>query len=857
MKSNKNKIHVFPYPKEKIPYNPSINYILNNYFPTLKSKVEKILEYKTRRVYEDFLVWDNSPNNEVDYVKLERSKLLLKNNLDELNETLWWKKPIVFIWDSCFTNDLFLKELKDILEDDFDKYVDNVTISYQDQSKNNHISDKLYENSIVILWWSFSDLEDVPEKLFESELADFIKKVHSNKINSKLIWICWWQQFISSIIWFDEYFSEKIISTYRWVAQFWMMPWELITSINQVPYIYSDILNSITNNWNINKIQYPLTRTGHVDFNLLDSYLLSSASTLTFIKDSITWGPIIWWTRNWNILWNQAHFEINQSRDKEVLWEQISNLIPILQETYWNEAENMLLNIEKTNTQDPYLAQAFYTSSLLSFSDSILKKKEFFWNESEQNTKNIIIKSQSEISKFISKLNFWKSVEKEKILENLDKNGFLRLSTFFDWKVNRWINDASDILWFDLEWLINFHKTISDPKLNYTFRDWWAWNWKLVTDVIEKTWINSYWVSNFWYFDIYESLIKLDNFSDIPRNIIKIFVQELILTYNTINNWNVHEKLIESLDLISMKSTKFKVSSMFTDKTYRFNDNYEEITDDDKKFLENNKNKINELKDYIKQNFYKIIVWYFDNIIISDFNSLYIPENEIKYIDFQVSIRATCHVNWKDLEKILQDYVKIYAKQWSIYIDNWVVRSDSWVPRISEYINLEKNNKEDIKVYFNYDSKTSYITSAIILKEPFLEKETLEIFLKDWYKLLTTEEIDSCSFLKIERFFRELMIFTFKNLKFNHDKNHEIISFLKELSFEIDNLNMECVKILIIEKINSLIDDINKEYSENYTKINQKDFDFYLSKVNNDIRELFLNWEIENPSWFNQDFERK
>lgn len=872
MNSKENKIQAFPYPSDKVAHNPSIDYILSNYFPTLKSKVEKVLHDKSRRINPEFLEWNNIPVNDMDMYNLEKNKILLKNNLKELKETLGWKKPIVFLWDSCFTNDLFIIELHNILDADFDDYVDVVDISYQDMSKNEHIWDKLYENSIVILWWSFSDLEDVPEELFESNLANFIKKVHNNKINSKLIWICWGQQLISSIIGFDEYFSEKITSTYRGVAQFWIMPGELVTSINQVPFVYQEILNSITKNWTINKIQYPLTRTGHVDFNLLDSYQLSSASTITFLRDSITWSPIIWWTRNGNILWNQAHFEINYNRDKYILWNQINTLIPILQDTYWKEAENIWYNIDRKNTIDPYTAQTFYSTSLLSFSDSILKKKEFFWNNNDEKKNNKKIQSQDDVRELIAKLNFWNSNEndelnnwdtenrwlnnmsKEELLKNLDKNWFLRLSTLFDWKVNRWMNEANDILWLNLEDLINYHNTKS--SWNYVIRDWWSWNWKLVDDIIKKTWLNAYWVSDFAYFDIYEALINLDNFKDIPRNLLKIFVQELIGNYKTLKNWTVFDRVKKSINKIEMKETTYKVSSMFTDKTYRFNDNFEEITQEDKEYLENNKNKIDELKRYINNDFYDLIIWYFENVLISDFNSLYIPDSIIKKTDFQVAIRSTCHVDWKYLEKILQNYVNISAKPWSIYIDNWVVRSDSWVPRISEYINLEKNNKW-IKVYFIYDSKTSYITSAIILKDPLTEKKELEKYLNDWYILLDSEEINSCSFLKIERFFRELMIFTFKNLQFNHDKNKEIINFLKELSFEIDHLSIESIKQIIIDKINSLIIDINTEYNENYTDITEKDFEFYLSKVNEDIKELFKNWKIENPSWFNTVFERK
>lgn len=847
-----NRLHVFPYPSEKVYNHPSINYILKHYFPTLKNKVEGVLSVKTKNINTNYLYWYEYQSQKQDFNQLNNVKSSLKFNLWVLKYLLDGKKPIVFISDSCFTNDLFKKELEEILEDDFDKFIDLVDISYTDESKNTHIEDKLYENSIVILWWSYSDLEDVPESLFEWELANFIKDVHNNKINSKLIWICWWQQLISSIIWFDEYFSERITTTYRWVAQFWEMPWTLTTDLWNIPYIYKNIVSSITNNWKNHHISYPLTRTWHIDFNLLNSYKLNSASTLVFIKDDITWSPIVWWTRNWNILWNQAHFEINYDRDRYVYEEQLNFLIPILQQTYGKDIENILLNIPK-NPQNNY-AWAFYSNALLSFTDSIIKKRDFNRKSStEQNHKIESIK-QNEIRKLVSIQNFWNSIDNEKLLENLDKSWFLRLSTLFDWKVNRWIIDVSDILWLDLEWFLNFHKWNSNWK--YVFRDWWAWNWKLVNDIIEKTGINSYWVSDFWYFDIYEALVKLDIFSDVPKNILKIFVQELIWYYKEIKEWTVNEKMNICIDKLTLKSTKYKVSSMFTEKTYRFNDNEAEITDEDKQFLLQNNYRIEELKTYVKENLYDMIIWYFENIIFSDFNSLYIPESTIKHIDFQVAIRSTCHVDWKDLEKILEDYTNIYSKPWSVYIDNWLVRSDSWVPRIKEYLELEENH-EDVKVYFTYDINTSYITSAIILKEPFVSDKDIQKYLKDWYILLTTDEIKQCNFFKIERFFRELMIFTFKDLQFNHDKNKEIISFLRELSFSMQNLSIEQLRDIIILKINKLVNDINHEYNEQYLYINEKDFDFYVSKVNEDIKDFFIKWDTSNPEWFNNNFERK
>jgi len=852
-------IHVFPYPEGQVPDNPCIGFI-EQLYPTIRNQVERKLEVKSRRIYKEHLNWKKiytlwSVESLVPY------NVELINNLNRIKEILWWKKPIVFIRDSCFTNDLLLKELENILWDKTDEFLEIVDISYQDLSKNSHLSQYLYENSIVILWWSFSDLYNVPKELFELELANFIKDVHNNKINSKLIWICFWNQLISGIIWINDYFSERIITTFQWVAQFWMMPWKLVTSVEQIPYIYRHIVNSIMEwGWG-NKVHYPLTRTGHVDFNLLDSDILGGGQTIVFVKDRITGSPIIWWTRNGNIIWNQAHYEINFKRDYKKLVDNIWGLVKSLQWIYWEDVKRVMENLERSKNTDFSQAEKFYPSTLLAFSESILKKHYFNKNkdsvqgQSKYDRPNKIIQ-QDDISKLICRYNFWENVDCSRVIENLDKKWFLRMSTIFDWKVNRWIKEVNKILWIDLLKFIKYHNSTSLSQWNYIVRDWWSWNWKLVNDIKNMTWFNTYWVSDYAYFDIYESLVNLDEFKVIPRNILKIFVQELILKYKKYKSWNTAENVIKAVNWIDLKRTTFVESTMFSETTYMFDGAHRSIDDSDKDFILNNGSRIDELKNYIKENFYDLIIWYFENTLISDFNSLYIPDWIIKKIDFQVAIRSTGHVDWTYLERILDDYTKISAKPWSVYIDNWVVRSYSWVPRISEYINLEQNNK-DVKVYFIYDPATSYVTSAILLKEPFVDKGAIESFLDSWCILLTTEEIDSCSFFKIERFFRELMIFSFKNFQFFHDKNKEIIDFLKELSFQMGYLTIDEIKSKIINKINKLVKDVNKEYKENYTKITSANFEFYLSKVNVDIKELFHTWKINIPDWFNTDFERK
>lgn len=850
----KSRNYVYPYPSELVSDHPSVEYILENYFPTLKQKVVEVLQKKTRRIDENFLIDDIPKNTSViSPANLEKNKFQLKIYLDNLLELVWGKKPIVFIADGCFTNDLFVRELKEMLEDDFDRYVEQVAISYTDETKNTHIKDHLYENSIVILGGSFSDLEDIPSWFLESDLARFIKDVHNGKVNNKLIWICWWQQLISSIIGFEEIFSEKIITTYKWVAQFWVMPGQLIWDMHQIPYLYRNIVNSITDNSH-GYISSVYTRTWHVDFNFLDSYTLSSNSIHPLFVDSISGSPLIWWTKNGNILWNQAHFEINPSDDKLILEEQFHSLIPSLQQVYGRQIENILLNIKRGEGIES-LFQAFYSSALLSFSYSIIKKHLYFHTEKRNSINSEIqIHTDKQLKDFIARENFWEVQSHLSLMERLEHEWFLRLLTIFDWKVNRWLVEASEILWIDLWGLIKHHK--GEKKWDYVFRDWWAGNGKLLEDINSQIDILAYGVSDYWYFNIYESLIWLEEFRDIPRNVMKIFVYELITSYKQLKQGSIKQRVVEAMQWVNFHIKSYKEVSMFADKTYRFNDLEKQLNDSELLFIEQNKQRFEELKEYIEDHFYEMLVWYFDNIIFSDFNSLHIPYSTIKTVDFQVAIRSTCHVDSKDLEKILDDYVKISAKPWSIYIDNGVVRSDSWVCRINEYLELEKRY-EDIKVYFIYDSNTSYITSAIILRETFACRDMFENWLHEWHLFLSSEKVSACDFFKIERFFRELMILTFKNLQFSHDKNKRIIDFLKQLSWDIHNSTPKEIKYKIIDEINDFIEEINYEYGESYTKISWMDFDFYLSKVHTEIREFFLKWEIENPEWFNNDFNRK
>lgn len=160
----KTKINLHPYYWTE---NPAVDYILRNYLPTLKSKIESILKHKSTFIKGDFYKEDLPANNNI--LPLSELKVIRENmifNLNEMYNILDWKKPIVFIADSCFTNQLLIKQLYSILFEDFDKFVEIVEIDYENPLNNFHLKDYLYNNSIVILWWSFSDTYSIPDSMY-------------------------------------------------------------------------------------------------------------------------------------------------------------------------------------------------------------------------------------------------------------------------------------------------------------------------------------------------------------------------------------------------------------------------------------------------------------------------------------------------------------------------------------------------------------------------------------------------------------------------------------------------------------------------------------------------------------------
>lgn len=865
--------------------NPAVDYILKNYLPTLKTKVEDILKIKSWYIKKEFLRSDLPKNtNILTLSELTKIRESMISNLTEMYEILDWKKPIVFIADSCFTNQLLIKQLFSILYDDFDRFVEIVEIDYENPLNNLHLKDHIYNNSIIILWGSFSDTYSIPDSMYSWPLFDLIKELSRDtvwiEVNNKILWVCFWQQYINNIMWIDRIFSERIMTTIKWVSQFWLMPFEFdknIKNVNKVHYMYRWIINALSNYWKNKWFTWVLTRTGHVDFNLLDSFTVNSSSYVSIVNDVITGSPIIWGTKNWNILWNQAHLEINLFEDLKILEREIDTIIPSLEHNYWNKVYNILENINSQTWISNSMWHIFYISALNELSFWIIKKHEWLVknkNKSEEYIhypSNIYNDFNNFLLKWVSSFNFNSDDINDKYIENLDNQWKLKMLTTLDWKVSRWLNEIWKTIWlWDMLWFIEEHKnfitllpTCSDilnknqEHINstpYVFRDFWAWNWELVKEVDQIEWVYWYWVGDYAYFDIYEWIKNNPNFTDIPINIIKILIQELFEHFEEDTEKSYPILIKDAIDKVTFKIQDISDSSMFSDKTDMFDSSSKKITKSDLDFIKNNPLRLNEIKEYIKSNFYDLVEWYFKKLMISDFDSLYIRNKYIKQADLQTAIRSTSHIDSDTLSKTLNDYVEYYSKPWSIYFDNWVVRSYSSVPRIKEYIDLEKKHN-NIKIYFTYDKSTNYISSAVILKKPYIDINLIAKHLEVNTILLESKDLYENSFFRLERFYRELIIFSFKDYKVFYNKNNEIMQFLKSLSNELRSNNKLGIKKIILEWINNLILSYNKDFREKYTELSLDDLEFYISKTDKSVSNI-LDWNINIQEWFNTDFNR-
>lgn len=177
------------------------------------------------------------------------------------------------------------------------------------------------------------------------------------------------------------------------------------------------------------------------------------------------------------------------------------------------------------------------------------------------------------------------------------------------------------------------------------------------------------------YYDLYQALRNSQFYKEFPEEIIILFTQKVIGNYNAIREKRKEEFLMsgvdsdESLDLQIINgeieaplmqdihaaisqvmldgADVIHLSSMFADKkTFMFADeNEHSLSPEAKKYLEGNKDHIENLKKVLGGNFYNFFMGFFERIFVSDFMNFSIGNKTLERTSMQVAVRSTSHVD--------------------------------------------------------------------------------------------------------------------------------------------------------------------------------------------------------------------
>jgi len=196
-------------------------------FPTLKSEIEKKIKNLLNFDYKEIdinKIYDNS--GIISKEKLEKYKLDLISELTELAELLWNNKNIIIFSDKCFTNILLIDIIKNILwEENFDKFIDLREIDLSQKYDQSNFNFNETNNKLILFWWSLNDTYTIESSYYKSRFAKLIKMIWDDcdpfYMNYRIIWICFWQQFIANLLWIKNSYTSSVTVTYKWPAEFW------------------------------------------------------------------------------------------------------------------------------------------------------------------------------------------------------------------------------------------------------------------------------------------------------------------------------------------------------------------------------------------------------------------------------------------------------------------------------------------------------------------------------------------------------------------------------------------------------------------------------------------------------------
>lgn len=838
--------------------------------PTLSDEIKKYVDsvlFSDTPVFLKEELYDNSWI--IDDTEIQKAKQILLQELEEL-ETLTGKtKHILLVVDDCFTNKLLWVTLRRILwKEAFSKYVERVDIDYKKKSDDAYLEEKLSTNhSLIILWWSLSDVYDIDNSHYDWYLAKTIKEVgdnyHQRFLNKRFIWVCFGQQFLANIIWVANKNSSWIIATIKWPAQFSPSNCS-IENLEFVNPIYSQLLKWISNNQNNWAFSSVFTRTGYVNFDLLQSG--GKLWIIPLVKEEKDSGIVGWGSKNWNILWVQFHPEINLLSNIHTLKKSIKELIPENQNQEWYLSNFDIQDIIKRD-----IWEAFYVYALLWYIRDIKETYHKISTLFDEVPKKIEVSYDEAVQRLLDTTSrkVWYVLTRDKNIQDpacnrwwidsIDTKWRLLMNHILDWKVNRGIDEISDILWFQsLVDLIKKHIE-SQKNKNYIIRDLWAGDGNTIRDLqehIPNKEIIIYGTGDYIYFDLYSCITRKTNFTQkLPDELIILFVEKVITYFKHIDSQSTIQRVKQAISQIEFKKDdKIFRSSMTSKSTSMFECEHQsglsnEIVSKFEEYLPI----LEELKEYVTHNFYTLFSSSFQKIYISSFNDLYLSDPVISKIDFQYSIRATSHIGGREYMEVISDYFHNSAKPGSIFLDNWIHQSYTSIPRIKELYDVSLDLVGS-QFKFIYDTKTNYFSSVIITKDMHYPDSFFEEFLSKDSRIVSLRDAHKATFFKLEYFIRNFIIANFKNHIVFWDYNTQIIDTLKSIMDQLEKKDTSQISQTILDLINY----IAITYVNQWTRYNPIDMNI-LNHYDIDGQKLIdiISKDVYIPSWMNIHANRK
>ena len=451
--------------------------------------------------------------------EIERAKQELVTELAKLEELTGESQHIVVVADSCFTNTRLLILLKHILwKEGFKKYIKIVDIDYNKEVDEKYLEEMLGGNhNLYILWGSLSDTYRMSDSHYDSPLSRIIKNTldvyHRLFENNRFMAICFGQQFTANI-WIAEKDSAGITATIKWPAQFWPSNCT-IESLKYVSPIFSQALAWLSNHGKNTHFSSIFTRSGHVSFDLLGTGW--NLWVVPLVRDEITWGIVIWGSKNGRVIWIQPHPEITVKTRTHHTRKNIRKILPFVTADVI-EQNALLGNFDIWSQVKRDIDEAFYVFAMLAYIRDINEYYTKIASIGKNRKLSPVVGYEDGMERmrhiFSQRVNF--NMEdyshlprpeiQRRLIDKMDEERRIRFLTELDWKVGRSEKEASLMAGLkSMAAIIREHKKLQKSG-NYIVRDVWAGDGSTIKDFYEKLRgldIIFYGTGDFLYFDLF------------------------------------------------------------------------------------------------------------------------------------------------------------------------------------------------------------------------------------------------------------------------------------------------------------------------------------------------------------------